>query len=92
MSNELKKNIIFALDVADLPQALQENVIQKAIEGIFQSLMFHAFSVLPVQKQQILMDMLDKDEKIETIFSFLEKNIDDIGEVAGRALQQYLTV
>ena len=74
MSNELKNNILYALDVADLPKDLQNDVVEKAIDGIFQSLMIHAFTTLPLKEQHSLMEMLDADEQQETIFSFLETN------------------
>ncbi len=84
--------LIQALDIADLPQDMQDDVLSRTMQGIMQSVMIHAFMTLPLQHQHALMEYLDADKPVEEIFAWLEKNMSDFPEVIADALARYTTV
>lgn len=80
---------IQTLDIADLPQDMQEDVITRTMQGIMQSVMIHAFMTLPLQEQHTLMELLDKDTPIQELFAWLGQKMPDLPKVVTSSLVQY---
>jgi|GEM_PF-6100273 hypothetical protein len=86
----INNTIIHALDIADMPADMQEDVLARTSAGILQSVMIHAFMTLPLQDQHTLMEYLDQDKPIQEIYAWLETKLTDLPEVVADALARYV--
>lgn len=92
MNDSIRDILIDILDVADMPDELQDELIEKVGENIFQTMIVHALTSLGGKDRDTLITYLDKDEDMPVFFEFLEQKVPDIGTVVARAAAAYAMV